>query len=133
MTWALVKPGRPSLRWMIINYGILSEYAERLHSIGWAGVFLDGAHFIKNASQRTNLCLEFLGAQTKTDAPLTGNAAVRIEALASAKLRRALTTPHCWRPEAGRSAVRVISLRHTKYGLVGRASGMLLPRLHVPW
>jgi len=48
-------------RWVIVNYDILSKHADRLHAVDWAGVILDEAHFIKNASQRTNHCLKLLG------------------------------------------------------------------------
>ncbi len=44
-------------RWVILNYDILGKHADRLHSIDWAGVILDEAHFIKNASRRTNHCV----------------------------------------------------------------------------
>ncbi len=54
-------------RWIIVNYDILSKHAERLHAVDWAGVILDEAHFIRNASQRTNQCLKLFGVQA--DAP----------------------------------------------------------------
>ena len=41
-------------RWVIVNYDILRKHAEHLHDVNWSGVILDEAHFIKNASQRTN-------------------------------------------------------------------------------
>ena len=59
-------------RWIIINYDILSKYAERLHTIDWAGIILDEAHFIKNASKRTTHCLKLLGVQAEAHAPLIG-------------------------------------------------------------
>jgi SWI/SNF-related matrix-associated actin-dependent regulator of chromatin subfamily A-like protein 1 len=59
-------------RWIIINYDILGKHAERLHAIDWSGIVLDEAHFIKNASQRTNHCLKLLGVQAKAGAPLIG-------------------------------------------------------------
>jgi SWI/SNF-related matrix-associated actin-dependent regulator 1 of chromatin subfamily A len=59
-------------RWVIVNYDILSKHADRLHAVDWAGVILDEAHFIKNASQRTNHCLKLLGVQADTRAPAIG-------------------------------------------------------------
>ena len=48
-------------RWIIVNYDLLKAHADRLHSIDWAGVILDEAHFIKNNSQRTSHVLKLLG------------------------------------------------------------------------
>ena len=59
-------------RWVIVNYDLLGKHAERLHAVGWSGVILDEAHFIKNASQRTNHCLKLLGVQDGAHAPLMG-------------------------------------------------------------
>ena len=59
-------------RWVIVNYDLLSKQAERLHNIPWAGVILDEAHFIKNASARTTHCLKLLGVQDQAKAPLVG-------------------------------------------------------------
>ena len=59
-------------RWVILNYDILGKNADRLHSIDWAGVILDEAHFIKNVSRRTNHCLKLLGVQTDARAALAG-------------------------------------------------------------
>ncbi len=59
-------------RWVIVNYDLLSKQAERLHDIPWAGVILDEAHFIKNASARTTHCLKLLGVQDQAKAPLVG-------------------------------------------------------------
>ena len=59
-------------RWIIINYDILSKHAGRLHAIDWAGVILDEAHFIKNASKRTTHCLKLLGVQAEAKAALIG-------------------------------------------------------------
>jgi len=59
-------------RWVILNYDILAKHAERLHSIDWAGVILDEAHFIKNASRRTSHCLKLLGVQPDARAALVG-------------------------------------------------------------
>ncbi len=59
-------------RWIIINYDILSKHADRLHAIDWAGVILDEAHFIKNASKRTSHCLKLLGVQAEAKAALIG-------------------------------------------------------------
>lgn len=59
-------------RWIIVNYDLLSKQAERLHDIRWAGVILDEAHFIKNASARTTHCLKLLGVQDQAKAPLVG-------------------------------------------------------------
>ena len=47
-----------NLRWIVVNYDTLGKHAERLHAIEWAGIILDEAHFIKNASKRTNHCLK---------------------------------------------------------------------------
>ena len=59
-------------RWVIINYDILGKHADRLHAIDWAGVILDEAHFIKNASKRTTHCLKLLGVQAEAKAALIG-------------------------------------------------------------
>ncbi len=59
-------------RWVIINYDILGKHAERLHTINWSGIILDEAHFIKNASKRTNHCLKLLGVQADAHAPVLG-------------------------------------------------------------
>jgi SWI/SNF-related matrix-associated actin-dependent regulator 1 of chromatin subfamily A len=59
-------------RWVIVNYDILGKHADRLHAIPWAGVILDEAHFIKNASKRTSHCLKLLGVQDNARAPLIG-------------------------------------------------------------
>ncbi len=58
-------------RWVIVNYDLLRRDAVRLHGIGWSGVILDEAHFIKNASARTSHCLKLLGVlDEKKAAPL---------------------------------------------------------------
>ena len=59
-------------RWVIVNYDLLAKHAERLHAIGWVGVILDEAHFIKNNSKRTTHCLKLLGVQDVAKAPLLG-------------------------------------------------------------
>ena len=59
-------------RWIVLNYDIVGKHAERLHAVDWAGVILDEAHFIKNASQRTNHCLKLLGVQADARAPVIG-------------------------------------------------------------
>ena len=59
-------------RWLVGNYDILRKHADRLHDVEWAGVILDEAHFIKNASQRTNYCLKLLGVQADANAPVIG-------------------------------------------------------------
>ena len=59
-------------RWVIVNYDLLSKYAERLHTVNWAGIILDEAHFIKNASKRTSHCLKLLGVQAEARAALIG-------------------------------------------------------------
>ena len=59
-------------RWVIVNYDTLRKHAEKLHAVEWAGVILDEAHFIKNASQRTNYCLKLLGVQADARAPVIG-------------------------------------------------------------
>ena len=59
-------------RWVIVNYDILGKHAERLHAIEWAGIILDEAHFIKNASKRTSHCLKLLGVQADARAPIIG-------------------------------------------------------------
>ena len=59
-------------RWIIVNYDLLGKHAERLHAIDWAGIILDEAHFIKNASKRTSHCLKLLGVQAEARAPVIG-------------------------------------------------------------
>jgi len=59
-------------RWIIVNYDLLRREASKLREIGWAGVILDEAHFIKNASDRTRHCLKLLGVQDDAKAPLIG-------------------------------------------------------------
>ena len=59
-------------RWVIVNYDILGKHADHLHAVDWTGVILDEAHFIKNASQRTNHCLKLLGVQADVRAPVIG-------------------------------------------------------------
>ncbi len=59
-------------RWIVLNYDILGKHAERLHGVNWSGVILDEAHFIRNASQRTNHCLKLLGVQAEARAPVLG-------------------------------------------------------------
>jgi SWI/SNF-related matrix-associated actin-dependent regulator of chromatin subfamily A-like protein 1 len=59
-------------RWIIVNYDLLGKYTERLYAIDWAGIILDEAHFIKNASKRTSHCLKLLGVQAEARAPMIG-------------------------------------------------------------
>ena len=59
-------------RWIVVNYDILGKHAERLHDIEWAGIILDEAHFIKNASKRASHCLKLLGIQADARAPIIG-------------------------------------------------------------
>jgi SWI/SNF-related matrix-associated actin-dependent regulator of chromatin subfamily A-like protein 1 len=61
-----------SPRWIIINYDLLGKHADRLHAVDWAGVILDEAHFIKNASKRTGHCLKLLGVQGEARGPVFG-------------------------------------------------------------
>lgn len=57
-------------RWVVVNYDMLTRHGERLRSIPWAGVIIDEAHFIKNASQRTSQVLKIIGvADSKREAP----------------------------------------------------------------
>ncbi len=57
-------------RWVIVNYDMLARHGDRLRAIPWAGVIIDEAHFIKNASQRTSQVLKLIGvADSKRDAP----------------------------------------------------------------
>jgi hypothetical protein len=48
-------------RWIIVNYDLLARNADKLGAIAWAGVIVDEAHFIKNASQRTSQVLKIVG------------------------------------------------------------------------
>jgi len=59
-------------RWIIVNYDLLRREASKLHGIGWSGIILDEAHFIKNASDRTRHCLKLLGVEDEAKAPLIG-------------------------------------------------------------
>ena len=57
-------------RWVVVNYDMLARHGERLRAIPWAGVIIDEAHFIKNASQRTSQVLKIIGvADSKRDEP----------------------------------------------------------------
>jgi SWI/SNF-related matrix-associated actin-dependent regulator 1 of chromatin subfamily A len=49
-------------RWVIVNYDLLARNAGPLSEVPWAGVIVDEAHFIKNASQRTSQVLKIIGA-----------------------------------------------------------------------
>ena len=58
-------------RWVIVNYDLLARNAEKLRPISWAGVVIDEAHFIKNASQRTSQVLKIIGvADNKRESPM---------------------------------------------------------------
>jgi SWI/SNF-related matrix-associated actin-dependent regulator 1 of chromatin subfamily A len=59
-------------RWVIVNYDLLAKHADRLHSVAWAGVILDEAHFIKNASGRTSRVMKLLGVSENVRAPVIG-------------------------------------------------------------
>ncbi len=60
-----------SARWVVVNYDMLARHADRLRGIAWAGVIIDEAHFIKNASQRTSQVLKIIGvSDSKRDAPI---------------------------------------------------------------
>jgi SWI/SNF-related matrix-associated actin-dependent regulator 1 of chromatin subfamily A len=65
-------PAMEDPRWVIINYDLLGRHTSRLHDVGWAGIILDEAHFIKNASKRTSHCLKLLGVQGDAKAPHIG-------------------------------------------------------------
>jgi SWI/SNF-related matrix-associated actin-dependent regulator 1 of chromatin subfamily A len=62
----------PAPQWVIVNYDLLARHAERLRAVGWAGVALDEAHFIKNASQRSSQALKILGVSDDRRAALAG-------------------------------------------------------------
>ena len=67
------KDGNPDQpRWVIVNYDLLRREAEQLNKVSWAGIILDEAHFIKNASARTTHCLKLLGVNDKEQAPNIG-------------------------------------------------------------
>jgi len=59
-------------RWVIVNYDLLRREASRLNKIEWAGIVLDEAHFIKNASTRTTHCLKLLGVNDQENASSIG-------------------------------------------------------------
>ncbi len=60
-------------RWVVVNYDMLARHGERLRAIPWAGVIIDEAHFIKNASQRTSQVLKIIGVvDAKSDAKSDG-------------------------------------------------------------
>ena len=63
-----VADGTPP-RWVIVNYDQLAKNAGGLSGVPWAGVIVDEAHFIKNASRRTSQVLKIIGA--------TGDASAR--------------------------------------------------------
>jgi SWI/SNF-related matrix-associated actin-dependent regulator 1 of chromatin subfamily A len=57
-------------RWVVVNYDLLARHGERLRAIAWAGVIVDEAHFIKNASQRSSQVLRLIGvSDAKRDQP----------------------------------------------------------------
>lgn len=62
--------GQP--RWVIVNYDLLAKHADRLRAVAWAGVILDEAHFIKNASGRTSQVMKLLGVSENVRAPVIG-------------------------------------------------------------
>ena len=61
-----------SPRWVVVNYDLLARHAERLRAISWAGVVVDEAHFIKNASQRTSQVLKIIGVSDQRREVPTG-------------------------------------------------------------
>jgi SNF2 family DNA or RNA helicase len=63
-------------RWVVINYDQLARHGGRLAGIAWAGVIVDEAHFIKNASQRTSQVLKIIGAPNARTESETGLAQV---------------------------------------------------------
>jgi SWI/SNF-related matrix-associated actin-dependent regulator 1 of chromatin subfamily A len=54
-------------RWVVVNYDLLAKNAGGLSGVPWAGVIVDEAHFIKNASQRTSQVLKIIGASGEKD------------------------------------------------------------------
>lgn len=63
------REGAPA-RWVIVNFDMLAPFGDRLRAIPWAGVIVDEAHFIKNASQRTSQVLKLIGvADAKGNVP----------------------------------------------------------------
>jgi SWI/SNF-related matrix-associated actin-dependent regulator 1 of chromatin subfamily A len=59
-------------RWVIVNYDLLAKHADRLRAIAWAGVILDEAHFIKNASGRASHVMKLLGVSDNVRQPVIG-------------------------------------------------------------
>jgi SWI/SNF-related matrix-associated actin-dependent regulator 1 of chromatin subfamily A len=59
-------------RWVIVNYDLLAKHADRLRTVAWAGVILDEAHFIKNASGRTSHVMKLLRVSDNVRAPVIG-------------------------------------------------------------
>jgi SWI/SNF-related matrix-associated actin-dependent regulator of chromatin subfamily A-like protein 1 len=51
----------PGHRWTVVNYDLLGRLEEELHSVPWAGIVVDEAHYIKNRSQRSARVLHLLG------------------------------------------------------------------------
>ena len=49
-----------------------TRQGERLRAVPWAGVALDEAHFIKNASQRSSQALKILGVSDDKRAGVSG-------------------------------------------------------------
>jgi SWI/SNF-related matrix-associated actin-dependent regulator of chromatin subfamily A-like protein 1 len=51
----------PGHRWTVINYDLLGRLEAELHSVNWAAIVVDEAHYIKNRSQRSARVLHLLG------------------------------------------------------------------------
>ena len=62
----------PQPQWVIVNYDLLARHSDRLRPVAWAGVVLDEAHFIKNASQRSSQALKILGVSDDKRAQVSG-------------------------------------------------------------
>src|SRR4029077_2696926 len=49
-------------RWTVVNFDLLARYECELARVGWAGIVVDEAHYVKNRSGRSAQVLRLVGA-----------------------------------------------------------------------